>query len=129
MRRCIPIMFAFLPLTGAGAMANETSDMEAVLRSKICPSSAVQYHNVAYDDWCKGVSGGALGIGNLERCQNKVDHANRLIDEYNAFVRRCRLRPASSGGLRSTKAYPAAPAPQIDHDDISSRLRQAEAEG
>jgi len=66
------------------------SDLDTAVRSGICPSDLARVSRASYDEGCGRDFLKRVKQGDAIKCMGKVDALNRKIEEYNAFIGKCR---------------------------------------
>ena len=127
----IAIAVALVAVVWTGAAQAQTADeLEAVVRSGICPANLSIYTDISYDK-CDGIKSTSEHVF----CQDRVNRANHKISEYNSFIYKCRDiqgRPQADGMQKgrseSTQAARRATEAeqQNQQNSWSSRLKGAQ---
>jgi hypothetical protein len=84
-------------LCATSASANTGDELEAVVRSNICPANLTRYALPDYASaGCEDFThGDNYDVIKANECMNEVDHEQLQIIRYNSFVQRCAAEHAS----------------------------------
>jgi hypothetical protein len=124
-------------LTGSKSFGDQIDDMRNVI-GRVCPANPTDYPRVSGNAECDPDRSTSHGCdqkfsassppwqacyAEIEACRNRVDQANKVVADYNAWMNKCRSGTAQPRPKESSSVVPKGSA--VPADNPLARAREA----